>query len=256
MPAPKIMFAMPYHADNRNASAKAVAAADHATRNDLHAEEDHVEVVHAVTCKGSLLPFVFNQLFAEALNKRDEGAVGYFAMLHDDIEPTPGWLNRLWRLMRTRGDVVVSSVVSIKEPERTRTSTAIGDRRDVFRIHRYVNTSDRPGMPATFSTKDVARNENEFLLINTGVWLADLSWPGWNNFQFEFLDRILTNEDSGRRQAFCVSEDWLMSRYLDQHDAPYSATWDFPVKHYGPSDWNSHVLPPVFPTFVPHAPSQ
>lgn len=245
---PRVMIATPRYSDM--GAAETFTAIRNAEMNEQYPEEDHVQVVYTIGAHGSLLNLCFNQLFAEAMNQYEAGHISHFSMCHADVIPPHGFLNELWNLMRTRGDVVVSSVISIKEPAMSKTSTAVGGRQDEFDVRRFITTADRPSMPETFSTKDVIGADDELLLVNTGLWLADLSWPGWADWAFEFRDTIKRNPETGRRQAFCCPEDWFLSRHLDRLDAPYSATWRLPIRHVGPGTWNSHQLPPVYPSLV------
>lgn len=245
---PRFMVATPRYSDL--VVADSYMARVNAARNDIHSEEDHVDVVFEIGCHASLLAFCFNQMFAEALNKRDEGLCTHFAMLHSDVGAKPGWLNSLYSIMRERGDIVVSAVIPIKEPERERTSTAVGNRFDVFDIRRYITVGDRLAMPETFSIDDVRQDPDDVLLINTGMWVADLSWEGWDGFSFQINDTIMVNPATGKRQAFCEPEDWFMSRFLDSQGASYSGTWKVPVTHHGPSIWRSHETPAMVGKFA------
>lgn len=246
---PKIFLASPRY--SQEIIARSHESREWGEHNDVFGEEDHVQIVHKVASLGSLLPWCFNSLLAAALNHRDKGEVTHFAMQHSDIEPTEtGWCNELYRRMRVRGDVAISAVASLKEHERTRTTTAIGVRGQPFNVLRYINTSDRPGMPETFSTRDVAQAGNEVLLINTGLMLLDLTLPAWDDFHFEFRDDIRKNPETNQRQAWASSEDWNLSRWMDKHGLPYSATW-LRLKHYGMDYWDSFEFPPVYPTFYP-----
>ncbi|MDR3582637.1 MAG: hypothetical protein P4L67_05165 [Candidatus Pacebacteria bacterium] len=241
MGIPRAILCTPRFSDEVNALS--FMSSQNATRNELHPPEDHIEIVYNVGAKGSLLTLCFNQLLVEALNKRDEGEVDYIVMAHADIAASPGWLNVLFSRLRQRGDVVVSAVVPIKEPQKSKTSCAVGSRRDHYDIRRYITTEDRLSTPETFATKDVARDDDEVLLINTGMWIGDLSWPGWDAFAFDFENKIMVNPASGKRQAFCLPEDWAMSFALDEATAPYSASWAVQTYHFGPSVWDSHEIP-------------
>lgn len=227
-------------------------AREWAEDNKKHPQEDHVQIVQKVASRASLLAWAFNQCFAEALNWRDAGKADLFAMQHSDVSVPPGWCNELYRRMRIRGDVVVSAVVPMKDHERIRTSTAVGVRDQPFNFRRYINTSDRPGMPETFATQDVAQSDDEILLINTGLWICDLRWPGWNEFEFTIKDAIRKHPETGRWMAWVVSEDWNLAHYLDKHGAPYSACWLPGVKHHGYDYWSVDEFPPVYPQFVPN----
>lgn len=241
MSTPRVMIATPRFDDLVHCDS--FMSVRHADMNEIHDPEDRVEVVYNIGNKASLLTFCFNGMFAEALNKRDEGEVDLFCMVHADVIPQAGFLNHLWNIMRTRGDIVVSSVISIKEPKKLKTSTAVGCRSDKFGVKRYIQTTDRLRTPETFSTKDIAQEDDDVLLINTGLMLVDLSWSGWENFAFGFDDVIKRNPVTGKREAHCNPEDWRMSRHLDELGVPYSATWRLPVKHAGPGLWNSHEIP-------------
>jgi hypothetical protein len=238
---PKIILAMPRYSDE--VVAESYLTAQNGDANELFPDEDAVEVVHKISNKASLLPFSHNVCLAEAMNKRDEGVATHVAYLHSDIACEAGWLNKLAAIMRDRGDVAVSAVVCIKEPKRLRTSAAVGARGNNFAFKRFITTADRLNMPETFSTADVAEESDDVLLINTGVLLMDLRWPGFDDFAFGFDDAILTNPETGKRQAFVCPEDWRLSRALDEMGAPYSATFAVRTFHYGPSIWDSHEVP-------------
>lgn len=246
---PRCILLAPRYGDE--VVADAAMSRTNATRNDDCPPEDRIDVAYNVSVKSSLINFGFNRLLVEALNKRDEDGVEFMAMCHSDIVAAPGWLNHLHHILRMRGDVLVSAVVSIKEPERMRTSCAVGGRNDCFDVRRYIGVADRHALPQTFSTRDVAQEDDEVLLVNTGLWIADLSWEGWDEFAFSSRDEIRINPATGRRQAYSAPEDWQMSRFLAERGAPYSATWAIQTHHYGPSIWDSHAMPPVYPAFVP-----
>jgi hypothetical protein len=240
---PRILIACPKYSDD--VIGEAYMSKQNAERNDLHPEEDHVDIIYDLSTKGSLLCLAFNQLLAEALNKKDEGDITHMLMCHADVAAQQGFANVLYRIMRERGDTVVSAVVNIKEPERRRTSCAVGNRHDHFDIRRYIETTDRLSMPETFCTADVAREDGEILLVNTGMWLADLRSEFWDSFEFSFTDRIMRNPATGKRQAFCVPEDWNLAYQMDEAGVPYSASWKIVTRHFGPSVWNSHELPSI-----------
>lgn len=245
---PKAIILAPRYSDE--IVADAYMAKSCATANENYPPEHQIEVYADLGGKSSLINMGFNRLFAEALNQYDDGNIQYMAMQHADVVAEPGWLNKLYAIMKERGDVAVSAVVCIKETERLRTSCAVGNALDKFDIRRYINVTDRHGLPETFSTIDVAKDEDEVLLINTGLWIADLSWQGWNEFAFESIDAIFVNPATNKRQAATVPEDWFMSYYLAERGAPYSATWKVRTHHYGPTIWDSHAMPPVYPKFV------
>lgn len=238
---PKILLACPRY-DN-TCVADAFMSKNYAENNPAYGPDDQIEIAYDLGCHGSLLNWVFNNALAEALNKRDEGLVTHMAMCHADLASDPGWCNQLYSIMRERGDIVVSAVACIKEPARIKTSCAVGSSLNYFNVKKYITTADRPNMPETFSTRDVAESEDDVLLVNTGMWLADLSWPMWDQFAFSFNDAIMINPTTGKRQAATVPEDWGLSYFLHKHGAPYSGTWRIRTRHHGPSIWDSHAIP-------------
>lgn len=245
---PRIVLLAPRYSDECNSIG--YMSKTHCERNELYPEEDHVEIAADVSAKGSLLNYIFSQLFAVALNARDAGECTHALLMHSDISAPFGFANSLYQAMRQNRLAAVSAVVPIKEHQRVRTSTAVGVRGDSFGFRRFINVSDRHGMPETFTTKDVAQAEDEVLLINTGLLLIDLSFRDWDNFWFESKDKIRKNPETGRYEALVSSEDWEMSRWMDSRGMPFGAHWLSGVRHYGPDYWTVDELPPVYPKFV------
>lgn len=235
---PQVLIASPRY--SQEVMAEASASRRLAEDNASYSARWHVDVPYHLDCHGSLLCWTFNSALAEALNQRDAGVVTHFAMAHSDVCAERGWLNELYMRMSERGDVLISAVVPIKEHERNRTSTAIGVRGDEFEVRRHIRVDERRELPRTFSTADVATSPDEVLLINTGLFLADLRHPFWDDFHFQINDVIKTNPETGRRQAYVSSEDWNMSRALDAAGVPYSATW-MTLKHIGITHWDAIV---------------
>jgi hypothetical protein len=155
--------------------------------------------------QSSLLAHAFNQAVAAAQNR----GVEYFAMLHADVTPGPGWLAKLWAAMHDEGLDVVHAPVAIKD-HRGLTSTAFATTDDVWDDKRRITTTELQKLPDAFTIDDIAERIDEsatILLPNTGVllvrcgdWFAD--WEG-----FHMLDRVGTVR--GERQSQVVPEDWL-----------------------------------------------
>lgn len=177
----------------------------------------------------SVLPHAFNQLLALALDERDKGDITHFAMCHSDIIATPGWLDVLWAEMAAHDADLVSAVVPIKE-DSTRTSTAIGLEADPWQVVRSVHLEDRGSLPETFGPEEACR-PGEVLLVNTGLFLADLRKPWWDDFAFGFQTRIRKGPDG--RIAESRPEDWELSRHLHQAGARVRATWKVQLGHEG-----------------------
>jgi len=184
----------------------------------------------------SLLCQCFNRLLGLALDWRDEGTVTHLAMLHADLVPQQFcWVDTLLEQMASHRLDMVSAVVPIKEHERKKTSTAIGDTADPWKVNRYINVEDYGNTPETFTAADVCK-PNEVLLVNTGCWVADLRLPFWDTFTFQIHDRIIREPD-GSRTAQTRPEDWELSRAMNAAGVRYGATWALPVLHYGNGAW-------------------
>ena len=195
------------------------------------AVRDHsiISVVTRVESSSSVLPHCFNQLLAVALNQRDEGRVTHLAMAHSDILAEPGWLDTLWSEMWLRQADLISAVIPIKGPT-GRTSTAIGSEDDPWEVRRCINIKDRRTLPETFATEEVCQ-PGEVLLVNTGLFLADLRRPWWDDFAFQFHTRL--RKTAAGWVADCRSEDWELSHHLHQHKARYLATFKVRLRHDG-----------------------
>lgn len=225
---PRVALVMPHYGDVSLGAA----------RGFHFATSGGVEVVLNVESSGSATPHTFNGLLAVALDARDRGEVTHLAMIHSDVEPSGPWLDALWDAMRSHSADLVSAVVPIKEPgENPRTSTAIGSRDDPWRPLRYVRLGDRHALPTTFGPEHVC-GDGEVLLANTGLFLADLRRPWWDDFAFEFRTRIARAPD-GRRLAQLAPEDWLLSRRLQQMGGRLLCTWCVPLTHRGLHDWSN-----------------
>lgn len=196
-----------------------------------------VDVVHARVASNSLTGHCFNVLLAEALDLRDAGAVDHFAMMHADVCPGEGWLDELHAEMVGHSLDVVSAVIPIKadEPDPP-TSTAVGHGPDPWCVLHRLHVSSRGLYPETFAGPD-ACTPGEVLLVNTGLWLADLTHPAWDDFPgFNIVTRI-GRDDSGRRVAQMRPEDWELSRHLHRRGARVGATWRLRVGHEGTRTW-------------------
>lgn len=181
----------------------------------------------------------YNSLVCEALNRRDRGEVTHFAMIHADVQSLDStWLDTLVAEMERTGCDVISAVVPIKaQTADPPTSTAVGLRSDPWRLVRYIMVSDYDRLPITFGPADVCQTDDEVLLINIGMWLADVRRPFWDNFSgFQFLTTI-RRDPSGHRSGVMASDDWLWSRWLDAMGADYRATFAVPLLHSGTACW-------------------
>lgn len=234
------------------------------------AEEMPYQLAYKPT-RCSLLANGFNQALAHASQMRDAGLIRYFAMCHADIVPEPGFMDKLFGLIRETQADVVSVVVPIKnapldkgdvatgpdgrmyrmmvqataegDPSEA-TSTAI-DGEDQWRPARRLSLTDLRNAPETFSGEDIGAPGR--LLVNTGLWIADL-FGEWatrikevNGVEtlacaFSINDQIAVrrNDDGSAEYAAQVEpEDWRFSRYLNSIRAKVLATTAVSVNHLG-----------------------
>lgn len=190
----------------------------------------------------SLLTKAFNSLWAMALASRDGGICTHFAMLHNDIDPEPAWLDKLLgELTRLDADVV-SAVVPLKDT-RGLTSTAIDNPADSWNPIKRLSLHEVHKLPETFDAADCGYPESA-LLINTGLWVCDLrkpwcsaAWPdGSLKMFFRQEDRIYRRPehlDGPRYGVETKSEDWNFGRDLHSWGCKVYATRKVKLKHYG-----------------------
>ncbi len=227
---PRVVLGLPHYGD---VSAGAMA-------RFIQHETHSIESVTGVRSQTSCTPRAFNECLIHGLNLRDEGKATHFAMIHSDVEPLyPNWLDVLYDRMRAFRLDLIAAVIPIKDPQPWRTSTAIGKIDQPWHPDRFIRIDDRAKYPETIFPDDVC-SEGEELLVNTGLWLADLRAKFWDTFPgFEFKNRITRDSDGTRIEQF-RPEDWELSRHLRRCGARYAATWAVPVKHYGHGEWSSH----------------
>lgn len=211
---------------------------------------DAVRIVGGIQPSSSLLPTAFNECLARALTMRDAGTVTHMAMLHSDVSATPGWLDVLWAELWINNAVLVAANLAIKA-DGGRTSTAIGDRADRWRVHRSLYLKDLEKLPETFGPEHVCRDD-EVLLVNTGCWLADLRDPFWDRFVeagpdgasgFNIHGRITRIEMAdGTREynASGRSEDYELSHAMAAFGARYMVTRKVKTWHEGGGRWPNH----------------
>lgn len=182
------------------------------------------QAVHAKS-QSSLLTYAFNNLWAMALNMK----VSHFCMLHADILPEDGWLDKMMDIMITHEADVLSAIVPIKT-NAGMTSTAIDDTGDKWRVRR-LTMHQIYDMEPTFTAPD--------LLINTGLMLVDMRAPWVHDMWFRFEDHIAN--EGGKRVAKNMPEDWLFSRDARAHGARIYATREVKLDHVGSAKFTNTV---------------
>jgi hypothetical protein len=177
---------------------------------------------------GSLLALGFNKLWCQALNERAQWGLTHFAMHHADIAAAPGWLDTLLDEMEKVGADVLSAVIPIKD-QRGLTTTGVRDPNG-GRIRRFT-LREVEKLPPTFSVFDTPF-PHEWLMVNTGLFVARITEPWAEEVCFNIIDAILKDDD-GQFKARALSEDWNFSGWCARKGLKVFATRAVPVGHFG-----------------------
>jgi hypothetical protein len=188
---------------------------------------------------GSALGQVFNTLLCGALTLRDMGQadLDWFVMLHSDVIPPAGWVDRLVELATEHRCDVLSVALAIKDPKGL-TSTAIDDPADRFQPIRRITMRELHMLPETFTAADCGYPDHA-LLVNTGCmifnfkapWVPTPEDPGFPGFTME--DCIRYHPDKKIWKAYLNPEDWQFSRYVHSRGGKVCATRALVVEHEG-----------------------
>lgn len=189
--------------------------------------------IQCVWSKSSLLGYTFNNIWVEALNRRDKQGYRWLAMMHADIVPIEeGYLDILHEELRTHNADVVSCVVPIKTREGS-TSTAIAFDPDNKYSQTRICLRELQHLPRTFNAKDVGFPDKP-LLINTGLWICDLHAPWVKTFEgFTINDKVYYDKKDKLWKALVEPEDWNWSRHLWKEGARVYATTKVQLGHIG-----------------------
>lgn len=196
-------------------------------------------------CASSLLAFGFNVLWAHALNRRAEHGHRWFAMIHADIEPVPGWIDTLIAEAEKHDADVMSAVVPIKGPSGS-LSTALADTDEPWELLCRLTTrqANHPEFPVTFDADTCAdalrRLPGELqsdlsptrLLVNTGCFVARLDQSWSEGVRFTVRDEIVRCADGAFRPRF-IPEDWDFSVQVARMGGKVMATKAVPITHHG-----------------------
>jgi hypothetical protein len=194
------------------------------------ASRDPGLTVHRRHDASSLLAHNFNRLWCWGLNEaRHGGGCDYFAMLHADVEPGPGWLDALVAELDATGLDVLGVPVPIKDG-RGLTSTALArDDGSTWRVHSRLTLAEVTALPETFTAADLGGRP---LLLNTGCWVCRFD-PGWaEQVYFTINDRIVVGPD-GRYAPEVEPEDWFFSRLLHERGLAVGCTRKVRLTHRG-----------------------
>jgi hypothetical protein len=155
------------------------------------------------------------------------GPVTHFAMMHSDILPEPRhWMADLFDEMRRLDADIISAVVPLKD-ETGLTSTGVmkWETREI----RKLSMHECMALPETFCARDAG---GDALLINTGLWLADITTPWARKVCFRLYDTILEDPD-GMTDARAVGEDWLLGMDAYRLGLKVYATRKVKLTHWG-----------------------
>lgn len=199
--------------------------------------------------QNSLAPRSFTHCWLTAMDAAQTQGFTHFAMQHTDVLPQALWLDVLHDEMERLDCDIISAVVPIKTTE-GRTSTAVDRVVNGVLMQRNLTLAEVYRLPETFCAEDVEPGCR--LLVNTGLWLCrlDRPWCDYVNFQHvTWIDRrgevpILTQE----------SEDWLMSRQLNQLGVKLYATRKVKLSHRGYYEF-SNEKPWGTETFTQYVPT-
>lgn len=209
----------------------------------------------------SLLSLNCNGLWAEAINQRNESGIEWFAMLHSDIGPEAGWLDKLIELAERHDADLMSTVVPIKDA-RGLTSTAIESNdlargpfcRLTLRQVRHEAFPDTFDLEAAASALEslprplqIANVPRTKLVCNTGCLVCRLDRPWCDPSRVFFHELNAIAQIDGRWQAIVWPEDWFFTGKVTENGGRVMATKAVRVVHRGlveyPSDgvWGPDV---------------
>lgn len=224
----RIFLCMPTH----NGSANLWAA-----RAFYRAPSARLPLFYAESSR-SLLANCFNLLWAGALNLAKSERLTHFVMLHSDVIPEDFWVDRLYEEITRTKAAVVSTVLPIKDIQGI-TSTAIAAKEDPWEVERRLTMREVYSLPETFSAADCGYPDRA-LLVNTGCWIADLSFFEDKRIGFEVRDKLIVQEiiqDTPTTESFvrplCIPEDWNFSREVHEAGGKVLATRRIKAQHVG-----------------------
>lgn len=200
----------------------------------------------------------YNDHLVAALNHPVQGGVDLFVMLHDDIQPSRGWIDTLCDELIELDADCVSAIVAIKNHTGL-TSTAIQTPTGVKRLtmHEIMR------LPETFDA-EMAGFPAHSLLINTGCFVANFRRPWWQEVvlaehedgQSGFFYRSgIRKNASGKWEGWFEPEDWNFARDLNKAKTRVFATRKVKTIHYGEQGFINHQLwgtCPVDPAWKAH----
>lgn len=216
MSKPQVMIGIPTH--DRRIDIKVNVA----SQPQIASPEGHV--VFTRVRASSLLANNFNLLFADAINQ----GYSHFVLLHSDIAPAQGWVDRMLELMGQH-DLDILSLISPFKDKSGRTSTAIDNE----------NLAQSTWGPPRLTLHEVHNEWPEIithprLVVNTGCMMIKLGgmWMEPNPPCFSINDAFGRGPD-GKLVALVEPEDWAFSRVARDRGARIGATALIKLEHIG-----------------------
>jgi hypothetical protein len=178
----------------------------------------------------SLITKCFNVLWVRAVMSQCR----YWAMVHADINPPGYWLDTMIGTMRRKGGTFLSACVSIKDDSGRISCAMCGEGEP----HYILTESDLVKLPAVFTGYDVNKTLgiNGDLLVNTGLWVADMSADWVYKVWFELKSGI-SWDNYKQAHVSQESEDWLLSKMLHKLGVTVWATQEMRIGHLGQKEW-------------------
>lgn len=200
----------------------------------------------------SLLASACNNLWCDALNRRNADNLKWFVLVHADVVPEPLFVDKLIAIAEQHNADLVSAVIPIKD-DNGLTSTAISGPDDFTRLTRITTKQvNHPHFPATFDVNDACeallkKLPDELrlidydipvawpmlrLLVNTGCMVARLDREWCAHAYFTINDRIVM-QPGGTFASEVEPEDWFFSRKVAELGGKVMATRTVRVEHLG-----------------------
>lgn len=227
-PIRRVFLGMPGYGDMTAGAANGLY---HATAGRLHVGGvDYRVALDRVYKGGSLLAHNFNALWAGAINLSAQGpTVDYFAMLHSDVEPEEGWLDRLIEEMESRDLDMLGVVVPIKDLQGLTSIALQNPNGDSWRPLCRLTMKEIASLPETFTAEDTGHD----LLLNTGCWVCRFDAETAKEMSFTIRDTIRWDEERGLHVAEVEPEDWGFSRQWNARGLRIGATRKIRLTHAG-----------------------
>jgi hypothetical protein len=203
--------------------------------------------VEVLSIPSSLLALGFNILYADALNRNEDGEDVVFAMLHADLSPDGWWLDTLVSELLDKEADFVSVVNAIKDG-RGLTSSGVALPGETWNPWRRFTMTEIAEFPETFNAAE-AGYEGLVLLHNTGCWVADIRKPLFHETDedgclkaFFTINDGIKRDKEGKFRPRVEPEDWFFSRRLHELGANTYITRKVVTHHYGSAEADNQTV--------------